>query len=97
MTCSQCSQPATRSLIQAGAYFPNLCLGCFRKRTKPTVSTASPRYDRQIDLEDNQDMALQPFNPDGSPSQDFAKRYPEKANAYFTPEDLRQSIRDSKA
>lgn len=89
--CSECGRDAGFSAIIKDKYFSDLCSRCLAALTDTQVSSGQASYNRQRDVEDNASMLIQPYT-NGKPNEDFRRVYPDKAERYFSDEQLRKSI-----
>ena len=89
--CSQCGRPGGFSAVIADTYYPDLCTSCLSGLQEPGPSSGQASYNRQRDLEDNAAMLVQPYK-NGKPNEDFRRTYPDKAERYFSDEQLRKSL-----
>lgn len=91
--CSECGRTSAFSAVIDGKYYSDLCLRCLSDLQAPQNPTSGQAsYNRQRDLEDNADLLVQPYGPDGKPSETFRRVYPDKAGGYFSDEQLRKSL-----
>ena len=92
MSCTVCNQhEGNVSGIVKGTYVSNVCRGCFDALlADQSVSSGWADYMRSREFEDHQVDVIQPYTADGSPSQDFARMYPDKARSMFGEDTFRK-------
>lgn len=93
MTCNNCSKrQGDKAAIIRGQYYKTICEPCYQLLQAPQrVSSGEANWNRTIDFLDHEADVIQPLE-DGKPSRRFIELYPEKAQAMFTPEQLRNSV-----
>ena len=91
-TCDKClKRDAVASGIVSGTYYRNICQSCLNESM--AISSGHARWERTVDMEDNEANVQQPYNADGSINVRFAKMYPKQAQALFTPEEIAKADR----
>lgn len=89
VNCDKCkTHPASLSAVVDGVYYRNLCHSC---KPLPKVSSGHARWERDLDVQDNEADIQQPYNADGTINVRFAKLYPQQAAVLFTPEQIRDA------
>lgn len=87
--CELCDNEGVKSAIIREFYYKSLCFADYDFLVKnEAVSSGQAEYNRGRDHEDHLADVIQPYNGDGSISQEFLKLYPEQSAKMFSREQI---------
>lgn len=86
--CSNCGNrvEVVRSAIKNGKFYENMCERCLANYKH--IADYARKYDRDRGREDYRKDIIQRWDGD-KPSREFIEAYPEEAEEYFGPENMR--------
>ena len=94
MICSHCNNetPKLYSAVVDNEYVTDRCSNCLQTKALPASSTRAD-YRKRRQQENHREDMIQPWSDQHEPNPEFVKSYPEKAQDYYTKEQIRKALR----